>query len=333
MTRSFLVGAQLLLLFALLTLALAASTAQTAPAFYWDERLDGLGVTLHPTDDCANGCWRLVSTVFEDETQSGGTHHIYFEEPHDASLSGEVSNGSQSWLIRLDKPANEPAGNHDMYAGNVYSARMHGAPSDEIRGMRMRGPTDDTAWQAHHVSYRLTWQWTVEPPEEPTVTVTVTPDGTPYFIPIVEVGDTGAPPEATRTPTATPTPTVTTTPTNGMPFNGSIVQTFVNCGLTQVFGVVHDANGTPLRDVRVRLTWDAANAQTFYTYSGLYERPETDASGWEFFLNSQPVANEWHVAVVDNEGNLLSQELRVSTDGHCQPDARNIIKVRFVRAP
>ncbi|HEX8684212.1 MAG TPA: hypothetical protein VF707_17955 [Ardenticatenaceae bacterium] len=327
MTRSFLVGAQLLLLFALFTLALAASTAQTAPAFYWDPRLDGLGITLQRADDCADGCWRLVSAVFEDETQSGGNHNIYYEAPRDPTLFGEVSNGQQTWTFPLDKLPPDPPGNFDMYRDNVYSARMHNAPSDVVRGMRMTGEHG-----GDHVNYRLTWQWTAGPPEVPTVTatVTVTPDGTPYFIPIVEVGDTSVPPEATRTPTATltATPTVTTTPTNGMPFTGSIVQTFVNCGLTQVFGVVEDTNGTPISETWIRLTWDGGQ---LYAQAG--DKPEFGPSGWDIVLGQERRANTWRVAVVDEMGNLLSPEVPVQTHSHCDAGAVNVAKLRFVRAP
>lgn len=131
----------------------------TAGDWYIDDRAATLGVSVERVE-CQGGCWRLTRAEFQDETQSGGTHHIYIKEPHDLSLYGEVTNGVETWLVHLEKPTNEPAGNHAMSADNVYSARMHGADSDSIHGMRMRGPDEDSWWQAHHVSWLLTFEWT-----------------------------------------------------------------------------------------------------------------------------------------------------------------------------
>jgi hypothetical protein len=140
--------------------------AVTAEGDWWvDPRAEGLGVTIERAA-CPDGCWRLVSARFEDETQSGGTHHIYIEEPHDLNLFAAVSNGVETWLVLLEKPPNEPAGNHAMAAGNVYSAQMRGAASDSIHGMRMRGPDADSEWQAHHVSWHLTFEWQARAPPE-----------------------------------------------------------------------------------------------------------------------------------------------------------------------
>ena len=131
---------------------------------------------------------------------------------------------------------------------------------------------------------------------------------------------------ATATPTITPSPSPTG---SGMAFTGEVAQTWTNCGLTQIFGVVHDAAGQPLPNTRLRLTWDATDAPTYYVTAGQYVRPETDASGWEFFLNSYPVANTWRVALVDDAGALISDDLSVNTEGHCNTNAVNVVKVRF----
>ena len=93
--------------------------------------------------------------------------------------------------------------------------------------------------------------------------------------------------------------------------------------------MVHDANGQALPGTRLRLTWNAADARIIYSTAGQYVRPETDESGWEFFLNSYPVANTWQVAIVDDAGNLLSDDMSLDTEGHCNSGAANIIKVRF----
>lgn len=126
-----------------------------------DPRLDALGITVERYSG-AGGCWRLVEVRYLDETESGGTHHIFYAEPHDPALSGEVCNQNECWTIPLDKPANEPAGNHQMYDGNIYLARMAGAPSDAIRGMRMTGEHG-----RDHVSFVLTFAWVEETEPQP----------------------------------------------------------------------------------------------------------------------------------------------------------------------
>ncbi|HEX8681703.1 MAG TPA: hypothetical protein VF707_05270, partial [Ardenticatenaceae bacterium] len=56
-------------------------------------------------------------------------------------------------------------------------------------------------------------------------------------------------------------------------YNGRVVQTFTNCGVTQVIGTVLDANGTPRTGVGIRLWWGDGEVSTV---SGTYVRPETD---------------------------------------------------------
>ena len=149
-------------------------------------------------------------------------------------------------------------------------------------------------------------------------------------MPIAWVADLSYPtPSATATTraSATSTPTPSVTPTPGPPFTGSIVATDRNCGLTLVYGVVNDASGKPLPGIRIRLTWDAPDAQTYYTYAG--SKPEFGPSGWDIFLNGMPVENTWRVAVVDEAGTLLSPDLPVHTDGHCNDGATNVVRVHF----
>jgi hypothetical protein len=141
--------------------------------------------------------------------------------------------------------------------------------------------------------------------------------------------------EADEPPAEEPTPTPTPVPEepDDSPFRGEIVETFPNCGLTHVFGIVHDVDGRPLPGMTVQLTWRAPDADVYYSDAGDYVRPETDESGWEIFLNSHAVANSWYVALVGSDGELLSRELRVDTASTCEPGDANAVKVRFYAAP
>lgn len=117
--------------------------------------------------DCTTvyGCWRLVSVVYEPEEVSGGLHHIFAMEPHDALERMRVCvEGGACYLVPLDKPYNEPAGNFAMFSGARHCAKLVGAPSDELCNLMMRGPTEESAHQAHHINFKLTWEWRRETP-------------------------------------------------------------------------------------------------------------------------------------------------------------------------
>ena len=177
---------------------------------------------------------------------------------------------------------------------------MDGLPSDSIEGMHMPSK--------HHVSYLLWWEKAVAGggSSRPASNNSTQQSSSNFSQPI-------APP--------TPPPAAT-------PFRGEIIQTFQNRGLTQVFGIIHDRNGQPMKGVNVRLTWK--DGQTSTAPAGNYVRNETDSSGWDFFLNNHPVGNTWYVAIIDEDGTLLSNDVAVKTDNHANHGAVNVAKIRFV---
>lgn len=348
------VGLQLLLTALVIALVLTLSESspgiQAAPAVEWDARLDKLRVTLAPAADCSGGCWRLRSARYEDQNEAGGLHHIWARamDANGSFLEGKPwtvawPGGSQALST---KPPSEWSDHamwdcYAVYQGETgaYSAYMGDDParSDTVRGMGLP--------YCLHVNFRLVWQWTdptAPPPASPTpwayITATLPPSNGAHRLgfPMVLAQRFGFPPgpSATATLPSAPTATPTVTPRpNSAPFSGVVVQTFVNCGLTQLIGVVHDANGAPLPGTQIRLTWDGQVGPPLFARAGDYVRPETDASGWDFVLAQGRVANQWRVAVVDAAGNPLSEELRVRTDDHCEPNAVNVAKVRFLRQP
>lgn len=116
----------------------------------------------------------------------------------------------------------------------------------------------------------------------------------------------------------------------GKPYGGKVVQSFKNCGITQVFGVVVDESGNALPGVGVRLWWGGGEV---HTTAGTYVRPETNAAGWDFTLNIVNVENTWFVAVEDVASNtLLSDPVAVQTTGHCDAaNSANAVKVELRR--
>ncbi|GMU24032.1 MAG: hypothetical protein AMXMBFR13_41090 [Phycisphaerae bacterium] len=137
----------------------------------WDSRLTALGV-YYTEANVSSGTWywRLVSGVYEDETESGGTHHIYYKA---LNSSGNPIENQKTWtawptgnptssVYQFTKGAVDGYWANYGMAGNwcpfwpegprgPYGAWVDG-PSDEVWGMGM--PCN------RHVNYRLTWRWT-----------------------------------------------------------------------------------------------------------------------------------------------------------------------------
>ena len=77
----------------------------TTPGLQWDTRLDALGVKWQRND--AAHAWRLISAQYQDETQSGGNHHIYFKA---LRANGSPASGLKfviDWVGRA--PRDDPA--------------------------------------------------------------------------------------------------------------------------------------------------------------------------------------------------------------------------------
>ncbi|MBA3531371.1 MAG: hypothetical protein H0T73_05555 [Ardenticatenales bacterium] len=115
------------------------------------------------------------------------------------------------------------------------------------------------------------------------------------------------------------------------PYTGRVTNTYTNCGITQVMGVVLNRDGTPQVGAKVRLWWP--NGQTLHATAGQYVRSETNAAGWDFTLNTIAVANTWYVAIEDSSGNLLSDPIEVRTSASCNPGDANAARVEFRNSP
>ena len=110
-------------------------------------------------------------------------------------------------------------------------------------------------------------------------------------------------------------------------YSGRVVQTFKNCGLTQVIGVALDENGNHAPGTNIRLWWGGGGP--FRATAGHYVRDVTGSSGWEFTLNNHPVANTWYVAVDDGGDIVLSDAIPVQTSGSCNDGDANVVKVEI----
>jgi PKD repeat protein len=152
----------------------------------WDERLSALGIYLIEADvPGGSAYWKLIRAQFESDgsilpppgggSESNGTHAIYYKT---LDADGRPIAGQKvvaSWPT--GSPANfvthyTKGSGYDDYWGNFalyggwcpyyptgghgsYGAYVADAPSDQVWGMGL--PCN------RHVSYRLTWQYTLRP--------------------------------------------------------------------------------------------------------------------------------------------------------------------------
>jgi hypothetical protein len=162
---------------------------------YWDPRLNQVcGLYRQdkaPGVPAGQGYWRLTRGEFEDESQSGFNHHIYYKcldvngNPIEnqkvwASWNYTTETG---WSWQLTKGAVDGYwGNFPMYANcpagacgwpyNAYvdeagSPRGYVGVSDKVWGMGMHNPSGTGC--GAHVNFRLTWRWTIKSGTPPAI--------------------------------------------------------------------------------------------------------------------------------------------------------------------
>jgi LysM repeat protein len=114
-------------------------------------------------------------------------------------------------------------------------------------------------------------------------------------------------------PTSSPTPT----PTPGYDFALERFENIPNCGLTQIWGYIHDAAGNGLSNYTVRVTTVDGSWSTVSNPS--------DASGYyDIVLAPGAKAGKWLVFVVAADGSKLSSVVDVETTTDCQPGSKGV---------
>ena len=146
----------------------------------FDPRLTNLGISVQVNP---NAAWSLVSVQYQDETQSGGNHHIYFTVLNTQGVQTGGAKCVVDWVGRdpTDKPtvtlsdAYGPV-NFPMYAnlditlknGPYFAFIEDQSESDIVSGMGLP--------EHHHVNYVLVFAakaFVPSPPPPPTLEQTV----------------------------------------------------------------------------------------------------------------------------------------------------------------
>jgi len=127
----------------------------------WDPRLTELGITKQTANVAAGKpAFRLVKAQFQDDTESGGMHHVFVEVLNESGQRIIGQPVAMAWadgqttMITEDKPRPEYAANAAMFGPmdqGTYRVYVDGStPSDVISGLGLPGN--------HHVNYLLTFQ-------------------------------------------------------------------------------------------------------------------------------------------------------------------------------
>lgn len=141
-----------------------------------DPRLTDLGVTI-TTPALAPGTeyWKAVEVLWQDEAQSGGRHHIYFDmlDQRGNRLVGAQAligwTGGNVVITTENKPPYEYSGNFAMYAaGCAFSMEGMGLPTEKINCLGL-GSIEQRDWTIH-TSFLIKWRKVVRegvPPPPP----------------------------------------------------------------------------------------------------------------------------------------------------------------------
>jgi len=145
------------------SVTVTVSESSGLPPVQWDARLDALGVKLTRASDAR--AWRLIAAVYQDETQSGGNHNVYYKF---LKADGTPAAGVRILVDWKDRPpqddpayvttdangeANCPlwAILHPELQDGPYFTRTVNEPSDVVSGMGL--PVN------RHVNFLLTYQF------------------------------------------------------------------------------------------------------------------------------------------------------------------------------
>jgi hypothetical protein len=179
-------------------------------------------------------------------------------------------------------------------------------------------------------------------PLPPSPTATPMPSDTPVptDTPLPPT-DTPVPPTATAVPPTKPPaptprpPTATSPPAPAFPWRGQVVNTFPNCGLTQLKGLTLDRNGGIAGDIWVHWWadgWEGAWGRSTWAVDEGYEGLD-DSRNWDGTLENYAKAGTWHVCIVPAEGSwdCRSTTVTVQTAAEpCAPDSGGVQIVRIV---
>ena len=135
----------------------------------WDPRLTKLGVTVEEAS-VASGqqYWHLTEARWQNQQEAAGRHHIYVEvlDENGNRIVGQPvtvfwGDGSYTGPTEDKKPP-DYSYNYQMYAaGNAYSVKVEGLPSDILHGAGM-GDLERPRYGIHTAFY-LTFQRTTKP--------------------------------------------------------------------------------------------------------------------------------------------------------------------------
>lgn len=152
----------------------------------------------------------------------------------------------------------------------------------------------------------------------------------PILLPTVPPAGAPVPIEALLPPPP-PFPLSTFTPSPAGRFAADPLVNSADCSRTAIWGTIH-TNGIALDGVRVRVWWpDAPPDQIFSAPSG--SNAALGPGGYEVVLDAQPRAGWWLVAVVDDQGVLLSNGMVVETTGEgcAEGTGRQVVRINFQR--
>ena len=147
--------------------------AEGKPPF--DDAGEKYGVRVETVADPAMPYWRVIGVHHLTGAENVGRHHVFVDVLDEA---GQRINGSQllgtkgnlpPFLVRIDKPANEPGTNFPMFKNDVATVAVHWPaeaplPSDKVVNLHTGHPDEEPGTTLFHHSFYMVFQKATAPP-------------------------------------------------------------------------------------------------------------------------------------------------------------------------
>ena len=165
------------------------------PAF--NDAQEKYGVEIEPVSDPGGPHWSVIGVHHLTGPENGGKHNIYCDALDEDGLRIQGSHliatkgDLPSFLVKIDKPPQEPGTNFPMFKHDVATVAVHRPdetplPSEKVINLHTGHPDEEPGNTLFHHSFFVVFQKTsgAAPPPVQTLEKTLWAEGEPLLIPL-----------------------------------------------------------------------------------------------------------------------------------------------------
>lgn len=154
------------------------------------------GVVVERVADPAQPHWRCIGVHHLTGAEGMGNHNVFADilDENGVRINGAhliaTNNDLPSFLVRIDKPPNEPGTNFPMFKNDTYRVAVHRPddaplPSDRVLNLHTRHPDEDPGATLFHHSFLVVfWKTGGVAPPVTTLEEILWDEGQPLIMPL-----------------------------------------------------------------------------------------------------------------------------------------------------